>query len=336
MRAIELPRPEVESLRRVIRPDPALPGERQVLVRMRAASLNFIDVAVARGFYPAADYPNVPIADGAGEVVAVGSGVHHLKPGDRVAIHPKAVWIGGRPTRERAHVMRGVTAPGSLVEYQLVDAATALKAPEHLDWAEIAALPITYTTGWSSIVAAGVTAGSTVVVLGTGGASLSTLQLAKAQGAHVVVTSSSDEKIDQAKALGADEGINYRATPEWHDRILELTEGVGADLVFEAAGSATFDRSLRSVRQGGTVFTIGFRTGGMAEIDLMTVIVNGLKVIGTNTGSADDLGEAIRVIASAAIRPVIAREFGLDDVASAYTAFAEGQLFGKTVLNIDW
>jgi NADPH:quinone reductase-like Zn-dependent oxidoreductase len=336
MQAIELLHPDAASLKRVTRPDPASPGERQVLVRMRAASLNFIDVAVIRGFYPAASYPNVPIADGAGEIVAVGSGVHDLKPGDRVAIHPKAIWAGGRPTRERAHVMRGVTAPGSLVEYQLIDAATAVRAPEHLSWAEIAALPITYTTGWNSLVTAGVGAGSTVVVLGTGGASLSTLQLAKAQGARVIVTSSSDEKIERAKALGADEGINYRTTPEWHQPILELTDGLGADLVFEAAGSATFGRSLKSVRQGGTVFTIGFRTGGTAEIDLMAVIVNGLRVIGSNTGSADDLGEAVRAVRAAAIRPVIACEFGLDDVASAYAAFAEGEQFGKTVVNIDW
>jgi NADPH:quinone reductase-like Zn-dependent oxidoreductase len=336
MHAIELSQSGFDSFRRVTRPDPAAPSERQALVRVRAASLNFIDLAVARGLYPKAKFPIIPVADGAGEVVAVGAAVSHLKPGDRVAIHPKAIWVGGRPTYERAEVMRGVTVQGSLVEYQLVDAATAVKSPDHLSWAEMAALPITFTTAWNGIITAGIGAGSTVVVLGTGGSSLATLQLAKAQGARVIVTSSSDQKIERAKQLGADEGINYRTHPEWHERILELTEGVGADLVFEAAGTATFSRSLKSVRQGGTVFTIGFLTGGVAEIDLMAVIVRGLRVIGTNTGPADDLADAVRVVRSARIRPVVAKEFGLDEIASAYTMFAQGEQFGKTVLTIDW
>ncbi|MET3666555.1 NAD(P)-dependent alcohol dehydrogenase [Caulobacter sp. 1776] len=336
MHVIELARPDTKAFQRVVRPDPAAPGDRQVLVRMRAASLNFIDVAVVRGHYPAASYPNIPVADGAGEVVEVGAGVTHLKAGDRVAIHPKAIWVGGRPTRERAHIMRGVTVPGSLTEYQLVDAATAVRAPDHLTWAEIAALPITFTTGWSSLKMADINAGATIVVLGTGGASLSTLQLAKAQGARVIVTSSSDDKIERAKALGADAGVNYRTTPDWHERVLDLTDGVGADLVFEAAGTDTFPRSIKSVRQGGTVFTIGFRTGGVAELDLMAVIVNGLRIIGTNTGSADDLREAVRAVASTGLRPVIAQTYGLDQIEAAYEAFAKGEAFGKTVFDIAW
>lgn len=336
MHAIELAGPNLASFISVTKPEPAQPDERQVLVRMRAASLNFIDLAVARGTYPGVHYPIVPVADGAGEVVAVGSAVTHLKSGDRVAVHPKAIWTGGSPTRERAKVMRGVTMAGSLSEYQLVDAGTLVKAPAHLSWGEIAALPITFTTAWNGVVEGSITAGATVVVLGTGGASLAALQLAHAQGARVIVTSSSDDKLDRARSLGAEEGINYRVVPDWDQRVLELTEGAGADLLFEAAGAATFGRSLNAVRHGGTVFTIGFNTGAATEIDLMAVIVKALRVVGANTGSADDLGAAMRVIGSAGLHPVIAAEYGVRDVAAAYAAFAESDRFGKIVLNFDW
>jgi len=336
MKAFELPAPELSQLHQVDRPDPPVPTGRQVLLRMRAASFNFIDIAFSRGLYPAAVYPNVPIADGAGEVMAVGEAVLDLKPGDRVAVHPKAVWFGGRTTHERASTMRGVTVPGALEEYKIVDAGAAVKAPDHLSWEQIASIPIVFTTGWNSLVAAQATAGATVVVLGTGGSSLATLQLAKAQGARVIITSSSDERLEQAKALGADIGINYRAVPDWHEQVREFTGGVGADLVLETAGGETFGKSLLSVRQGGTVFTIGFLSGGTAQADLLTIIVRALRVIGENTGSSDDLRLAMRAIESAAIQPVVGATFLLSDVAHAYSAFGAGGNFGKITLRLDW
>lgn len=336
MRAIQLSGPDLASLQYVDLPDPTSPGRRQVLLRMRAASFNFIDIAMARGIYPGAVYPNIPIADGAGEVVEVGEGVTDLKVGDRVAVHPKAVWFGGRTTFERANTMRGVTEPGALEEFKLVDSAAVVKAPEHLDWAEIATLPIVFTTAWNGLVAGNIGAGSTIVVLGTGGTSLAALQLGKAQGARVIVTSSSDERLEQARQLGADLGINYRSTPDWQQPVLDFTDGVGADMVVETAGTETFGRSLQAIRQGGTVFTVGFLSGGKAEADLMSIIVRALRVIGENTGSSDDLRQAMRAIASAGIRPVLGPSFGLADLKEAYGVFGAGGQFGKTTIEIDW
>lgn len=336
MKAFELPAPDLAQLRLVDRPEPPAPKGREVLLRMRAASFNFIDVAVARGLYPVAIYPNVPIADGAGEVIAVGEAVEDLKPGDRVALHPKAAWFGGKPNRERTSTMRGVTVPGALEEFKIVDMASAVKAPDHLSWEQIASIPIVFTTGWNGLVAGETGPGSTVVVLGTGGSSLAALQLAKSRGSRVIITSSSDERLDQAKALGADVGINYRSNPDWHERVRELTNGIGADLVLETAGSETFGKSLQSVRHGGTVFTIGFLSGGAAEADLLTIIVNALRVIGWNTGSSDDLRQAMAAIESAKIQPVVGHIFSLSEVAEAYAVFGAGGHFGKTTLRLDW
>ena len=336
MLAVELRRPDQRAFELVSKPRPGRPASGQALVRMRAAGLNFIDLAVASGAYHGATFPLVPVADGAAEIVEVGPEVELLEPGDRVVVHPKAEWVAGRPTRERVRPMRGVTMPGSLVELQIVDAATLAKAPADLDWPELAALPTTFTTGWNGLVAGGVMAGSTVVVLGTGAASLATLQLAKAQGANVIVTSSSNNRLAQAKQLGADHGINYRENQDWPAEVLKLTRGFGADLLFEAAGSATFASSLRAVRQGGTVFTIGFKTGSIAEIDLMKVITGGIKIVGGTTGSVEDLSDALRVVVSASIRPTIAAQFDVRNVANAYAAFAAGKGFGKTIIDLDW
>jgi NADPH:quinone reductase-like Zn-dependent oxidoreductase len=336
MQIIELEAPRPDSFRRTEAPEPDLrPNE--VRVGMRAASLNFIDLAVARGLYPAASYPIVPVADGAGEVLEVGSDVIGLEVGDRVAIHPKAAWIAGRGSaHQQTAVMRGVSLPGSLAEISVVDAATVVKAPHHLSWEQIAALPICATTAWNALKSASVGPASTVVLLGTGGLSIMALQLAKAAGARVIITSSSDEKLDQAQQLGADATINYRLTPHWDEQVRKLTGGEGADLVLETGGAATFTSSLRAIRQGGTVFTVGFVTGSITEVNLMDIIVKGARVVGNNTGSVADLAEATAIIAAHRISPVIAQTFELDDLDDAYEALAGGGHLGKLALKLDW
>ncbi|WP_049621837.1 zinc-dependent alcohol dehydrogenase family protein [Frateuria defendens] len=332
MRAIQLVSPSLNSFVAADLPEPSVPGHGQILVAVRAASLNYIDVAVAQGHYPGIAFPLVPVADGAGEILAVGEGVHGLVVGDRVALHPKARWPAGRATAERMAAMRGVSLPGVLVEVIEVDASSAVKAPDHLGWEAIAALPVVATTAWNALEAAHVGPGSTVVVLGTGGTSLTTLQLAKARGARVIVTSSSDDKLARARALGADEGINYRAQPAWDEGVLRLTGGIGADLVLETAGPQTFMRSLAAARQGGTVFTIGFLSGTVAEVDLLPVIVKSLRVQGNNTGSAEDLADALRAIAAHRIEPVVDRVYPSAQVADAYRALAGGGHFGKLAI----
>lgn len=336
MQTIELSRASLDTFEPVKRPDTAAPSHGQVLVRMRAASLNFLDLAVATGQYPGVDFPLVPVADGAGEVVALGDAVEGLAVGDRVAIHPKARWAAGRGTADNAAAMRGVNLPGALQQIAAVDASSVVRAPAHLDWAQVASLPVTATTAWNALAAAAIGPASTVVLLGTGGVSLFALQLAKARGARVIATSSSHEKLARVRELGADHTVNYRSTPEWDAAVLAATDGVGADLVIETVGPATFARSLAAVRQGGTVFTIGFVTGTALQLDLMPIIAKAIRVQGNNTGSAQDLADAVAAIRAHRIVPVIGRTFPVDRVRDAYAALAEARHLGKIALDIDW
>ncbi|QNQ09820.1 zinc-dependent alcohol dehydrogenase family protein [Sphingomonas alpina] len=336
MQAIELTRPSLDALSRVQHPDPRDPGVGRILVRMKAASLNFLDLAVATGAYPGARYPNVPIADGAGEVIAVGPEVWQVAPGDRVAVHPKAHWIAGRSTAETAGAMRGVTLRGSLVEIAELDAASVVKLPGHLDWEEAATLPIAATTAWNGMVAGTVGPGSTVVLLGTGGVSVFALQLAKARGARVIITSSSDAKLDTARALGADEIFNYRADPDWDRFVIDRTHGVGADLVVETVGGDSIARSVAAVRQGGTIFTIGFLGGVDTRVDLLSVIGKAVRIQGSNTGSVADLAAATAAIGAHRITPQIERRFALSELVEGYRLMERGGHFGKIAFTLDW
>lgn len=336
MKLIELEKPAIEGLRTTTAPEPQAPPPGHALVRMRAASLNFIDYAVAHGLFKGVQYPIIPVADGAAEVVAIGEHVRNLAPGDRVAVHPKSEWIAGPGDAFQQQTMRGVSLPGSLVELAVVDAATLVKAPDFLSWEEIAALPICATTAWNALRAGGVGPASTVLLLGTGGVSTFALQFAKASGARVIITSSSDAKLERAKVLGADEVINYRRDPEWDQEVLKLTGGAGADLVVETVGRDTFRRSIASMRQGGTVFTIGFVTGSTVDLDLLTIIVKGLRVIGNNTGSVENLADAVAALGIHKIKPPIERVYGLDELPEAFAAQGKGSHFGKLAIRIDW
>ena len=336
MHQIELTGPGLDNFQHRQRQEPSAPSRGQALVRMRAASLNFIDLAVAQGSYPGINYPLVPIADGAGEIIAIGPEVTNLSVGDRVALHPKILWHAGRANALQARTMRGVDQPGSLSEFATVDAATLVRAADHLTWEAIATLPISATTSWNALATAEIGPGSTVALLGTGGVSIFALQLAKARGGRVIITSSSDEKLDRARALGADEIVNYRSNPEWDKEVLDLTGGVGADLVLDTVGSSTFARSLAAVRQGGVVYTVGFVTGSKLELDLMPLIVKAIRVVGNNTGSVANLSDAAAAIAAHRIEPVIDRVFGIAELSDAYAALAAGGHVGKLAIRLDW
>ncbi|MGB4074707.1 zinc-dependent alcohol dehydrogenase family protein [Pseudomonas sp.] len=329
MKAIELTAPGLVAFRQTELPEPQVaPGE--VLVRLRAATLNFADVAVATGAFPGATFPMIPVADGAGEVAALGEGVSGLSIGERVIPHFMPNWQGGAMTSRHVAAMRGITLPGSLAEYVAVPANSLVALPAHLDFVQGAALPIAATTAWNAVRSAQLRPGSVVVLLGTGGVSIFALQFAKASGATVILASSSDEKLERARQLGADYLINYRATPAWDEKVLRLTEGRGADLVVETVGGATFARALNAAAMGGTVFTVGFVSGTAVSIDLLPIIVKALRIVGNSTGSVADLGEAVRAIAAHRIVPVIDRVFSLDETGAAYAELsAGGRHFGK-------
>ena len=332
MKAIELAAPSLTAFRQAERPEPvAAHGE--VLLRLRAASLNYIDVAIATGNFPGASFPMIPVADGAGEIAALGEGVDGLAIGERVIPHFMPNWQAGAMAAHKVSAMRGITVPGSLSEYVAVPAASLVAVPEHLDFVQAATLPIAATTAWNAVRSAQLRPGSVVLLLGTGGVSIFALQFAKASGATVILASSSDEKLERARRLGADHLINYRATPDWDARVLELSGGRGADLVVETVGGATFARSLNAAAVGGTVFTVGFLGGTGAAFDLMPVIVKALRIVGNSTGSVADLAEAARAIAANRIVPVIDRVFDIGETRAAYAELsAGGRHFGKIAI----
>lgn len=331
MYTIQLVEPSLTAFRRTSLPDPQ-PGPGDVLIRLRAAALNYIDVAVAKGNFPGPAWPLVPVADGAGEIVALGADVTGVALGDRVIPHFMPDWLDGPMRPERIAAMRGITLPGSLSEYVAVPAKSVVRLPEHLDFVQGATLPIAATTAWNAVRSASVRPGSTVVILGTGGVSLFALQFAKASGATVILVSSSDAKLERGRALGADHLVNYRATPAWDRVVLETTNGRGADLVVETVGDATFERSLHAAAMGGTVFTVGFLSGATTSVNLFSIIGKALRVVGNSTGSVADLAEAVRAIEANRIVPVVDRTVGIDEAAGAYEMLASGAHIGKIAI----
>ena len=317
------------------RPDPR-PGFGQVLVRLRAASLNYRDLLTVEGKYnPKQKLPLVPCSDGAGEVVETGEGVTRFQPGDRVATVFAQKWIAGRPTRERVRSTLGGPLDGTLAELAVFDQEGLVKTPEPLTDEEAATLPCAAVTAWSALVTeGGVTAGDTVLVQGTGGVSLFALQIAKLLGARVIATSSRDEKLARVREMGADETINYREVPDWGARAKELTGGVGVDHVVEVGGAGTLQQSLQSVRFGGTISLIGNLAGTKSELLLTHVFMQRIRVQGILVGDRENFEAMNRAIALHELRPVIDQVFPLEDSPAAFRHMAAGEHFGKIVIRV--
>src|ERR1700678_2441976 len=244
------------------------PGPGQVSVAIKAVSLNFRDLAVVTGRYPRrVSGPTVIASDGCGEVVSVGEGVAKFKAGDRVVGSFFQNWITGPFVREYGSSALGGAIDGVLTQQRVFDERGLLPVPTHLNYAEGATLPCAGLTAWNALVpTTHVEAGDTVLLLGTGGVSIFGLQFAKLSGARVIITSSSDEKLERARALGADETINYRKNPDWEKDVLRLTGGKGVDIVLEVGGGETFPRSMNSVRNSGQIAVIGVLSGLVGTI----------------------------------------------------------------------
>ncbi len=333
MKVIELAGPSIESLHSSTRPDPIL-GPGDVLIRLRAASLNFLDIAVATGKYPLNNFPIVPVTDGTGEIAALGAAVNKWKLGEQVIPHFIPDWQDGRMPTRGGGPRRGIDLPGSLAEYVVVPAHSLVRTPEHLSDAEAATLPIAATTAWRAVRSAGLGPHKTALVLGTGGVSLFAVQFAKAHGARVFVTSSSDEKLERARKLGADEVINYKLTPKWADEVLRLTEGRGVDLVLETGGTATFPQSIEAAGLDSTVFIIGFLSGTDVSISVVPLMEKRVHLQGNNTGPVADLADAAVAMTAHKIKPVVDATFSMDQAQAAYRHVAEGGHFGKVAISI--
>lgn len=326
----------LDQLKIVERPS-AAPGPGQALVKIGAVSLNYRDLMMVDGRYnPKLKMPLIPCSDGAGVVTAVGEGVTRVKVGDRVMGLFAQSWLSGEPNRERQAGTLGGPLDGTLTEERVFPAEGLVHTPGYLSDVEAATLPCTALTAWHALVVrGGLQAGETVLLQGTGGLSMSALQVARLMGARVIITSSSDQKIARAKSLGAAEGINYQTTPNWDKAARELTGGVGVDHVVEVGGADTLAKSLRAVRIGGHIAVIGALSGpASTEVSVVPVLMQNLRVNGIFVGNRDMFEAVTRAFTQAAVQPVVDRVFPFAEARAAFEHMASGGHFGKVVIEV--
>jgi NADPH:quinone reductase-like Zn-dependent oxidoreductase len=325
----------LENLQFADRPDPE-PGPGQVLLRMKAASLNFRDLLTVRGLYnPRQPLPLIPCSDGVGEVIGLGDGVTRLAEGDRVCPIFAQDWLAGDAQRDQVRSTLGGPLDGTLAELMVVSAESVVKVPAYLTDEEAAALPCAAVTAWTALVTEGeIRAGDTVLVQGTGGVSLFALLVARLHGARVIITSSSDDKLARAKDLGASDGINYVSSPEWGKIARQLTDKVGVDHVVEVGGAATLDQSLRAVRVGGRISIIGVLSGVQATIPLTAILMSNVRLQGILVGHRASFEALCRALAQSESRPVIDSTYALADIRAAFEHMAAGAHFGKICVRI--
>lgn len=312
--------------------EPPKPSPGEVLVRIRASSINFHDDLVVHGTRPSAD-GRVPMSDGAGEVIAVGEDVAELKVADNVVSTFWPYWLGGEMTPATRQDIPGETVDGYASEYVCKPAHFFTKAPAGCTHAEAATLTCAGVTAWRALVTCGhVKPGDTVLIQGTGGVSLFALQFAKAAGARVIATSSSEEKLEKLRRLGADAVINYKAVPGWGQKAKELTDGRGVDHVIEVGGPATFMQSVAACRMGGHIAIVGVLTGFTAEVSIPALFTNQIRTSGISIGSRADQEDMVRAMEVNRLRPVIDRSFPLQEIVAAFEYYESQQHFGKVSL----
>jgi len=315
------------------RPQPVA-GPGQVVIKLRAYSLNYRDLLVVNGvgrWKPS--LPRIPVSDGVGIVVSAGTVVSRVKTGDRVAPIFYPQWLDGEVATEKMGLpLGGAVADGVLAEYAVFNETSLVHVPEHLSDEEAATLPCAAVTAWNAVVSQGnIAPGDTVVVLGTGGVSIFALQFARLLGARVIITSSSDQKLERAKQLGAAAGINYKSRPDWPKAVMELTDGRGADHVVDTVGG--LKEAIATLRLGGTVAFVGLLTGMSAEVDLVAFMGKSARVQAVDVGSREMFEAMNRAIQFNGIRPAVDRIFGFSEAAEALKYLAEARHFGKVCLH---
>jgi NADPH:quinone reductase-like Zn-dependent oxidoreductase len=336
MRALNVSEPwGLDQIKLVEAPDPA-PGPGQVLVRMRAVSLNYRDLLMVNGVYgrgPATTGPIVPFSDGCGVVEAVGEGVTRVQVGDRVATLFFQGWVSGPPTAEKLMTALGYPIPGAGREFGVFSQEGLSKVPDFLSDHQVATLPCAALTAWRALfVDASVKPGDSVVLQGTGGVSIFGLQFAHAAGCRTLITSSSDAKLQRAQALGADHLVNYREVPEWARAIREATGGRGADVILEVGGGGTIEQSVRAVRVGGHIAIIGVVAGAGGGFNPALLIGNSARVQGLSVGSRDMFEAMCEAIEQHRIQPVVDKVYPWTEAPAAFAAMASAEHFGKIVL----
>lgn len=335
MRAYEIqPRDGFDALAVVDRPSPAL-GPKDVRVRVRAVSLNYRDLTIVRGAKKR-KAPVIPASDGAGEVVEVGSAVTRHAVGDRVAGAFFPHWIDGAMSEQAHSAALGGSHDGMLADEVVLPETAWVRIPARLSFEAAATLPCAGVTAYHALFEGHrLRPGETVLVQGTGGVSIFGLQLARAAGARVIVTSSSAAKRDRALAMGADHVIDYKAEAQWGEAARGATGGRGVDVVIEVGGPGTFDQSVVALRYGGTMSLLGVLTGTKGEVNTYGIFHKGLHVAGIYVGSVAMFESLVRALEASKIDPVIDRTFGFAETRAAYEYLASGAHFGKVVIRID-
>ncbi len=333
MKVIELKAFGIDSLTITERPQPQ-PGPGQVLVEVGACALNYRDLMVVQGTYnPKLRLPCVLLSDGAGTVAEIGEGVTRVKQGDRVAGIFAQQWLEGKMTEAKARSALGGGGPGMLAEYVVLHQDGVVAVPEHLSDEEAATLPCAAVTAWHALMTSGhIQPGDTVLAQGTGGVSLFALQFAKLAGARIIITSSSDQKLEKAIKLGASAGINYKTTPDWDKAARQLTHEVGVDHVVEVGGAGTLGRSFRAARMHGRISLIGVLTGNTGEVNPLPVLMKNLCVQGIFVGSREMFEDMNRAITLYKLHPVVDRVFPFEETKEAFRYLASGAHFGKVCI----
>ncbi|WP_428310590.1 zinc-dependent alcohol dehydrogenase family protein [Hydrocarboniphaga sp.] len=323
----------LDGLQQATRPLPR-PGPGEVLLRVHANSLNQRDLMAARGALPRNGQTGVvPLCDGAGEIVEIGEGVGSVAVGDRVIATFFQRWLAGALQPEHVGTTLGSDVDGLLREYAVLPESGVLRFPAHLSFAEAATLPCAAVTAWSALfVKSALQPGETVLSLGSGSVSLFALQLAKAAGARVILSTSSDARAERLRQLGADAVVNYRDA-DWPQQVRALSAGKGVDVIVENGGGASYVQSLGAAAWHARVAIVGLISGFVDPGgSLMPILLNDLTVRAVQVGSRADTEALLRFIANRQLRPVIDSRFGFDDALGAYTRMASGEAFGKVVI----
>ncbi|MCY1619381.1 NAD(P)-dependent alcohol dehydrogenase [Staphylococcus pettenkoferi] len=312
-------------------------NEDQILIKVNSASLNYRDIAIVEGIYTPEllNFPFIPVSDASGEVVETGSNVTQFKKGDRVTSHMFTTWLEGQPTGDEPSHALGATVNGGLSEYMVLNADTAVFSPETLTDNQSSTLPVAAFVNWFSLVEYGnIKAGDKVLVQGTGGVSIFAIQIASALGAEVIVTSSSDEKLEKAKELGASHFINYKKHPDWEKEVQKLTNGKGVEHIIEVVGGSSIAKSIEALAFQGHIYVIGFLEDMEANVNLFSLLSKQAKIQGINVGHHRAFEDFTKALNQISIDPVIDTVYSFDQAKEAYEHQAKSA-FGKIVIDFN-